>query len=390
MVLCNQCGTPIREGTRVCAECGTRVMISRSPEMSTQVQPPAGQTPASQQVARKNPKLLLLSGGAIALLAAIAIGVGWRFLWNNEPSQPQPATVPVNVAASNPVTSSASIPPGAPSNLRSFDFLTATFDGNGNLRSRDHKSAYAYTEDLGNGVKLEMVAVPPGDFMMGSPETETDRSDNEGPQHRVRIGYWFYIGEFEITQAQWRALMVTNPARFKGCDECPVEEVSSDSALEFCRNLSARTGFEYRLPSEAEWEYAARAGTATPFAFGDNVTPNIVNYDGQNPYEKAAQGMSRQRTVPVGSLGVANLFGLFDMHGNVSEWCQDRYHASYKGAPTDGSTWLTGGEENTFVLRGGSWYNSASYTRSAARRRFTPGYAFKGSYGFRVVTVMHG
>jgi formylglycine-generating enzyme required for sulfatase activity len=141
------------------------------------------------------------------------------------------------------------------------------------------------------------------------------------------------------------------------------------------------------LPSEAEWEYAARAGTSTPFAFGENVTPDIVNYDGQSPYEKAAQGMSRQRTVPVGSLGVANPFGLFDMNGNVSEWCQDRYHASYEGAPTDGGAWLSGGEENTFVLRGGSWYNSASYTRSALRRRYSPGYAFKGSYGFRVIRV---
>jgi formylglycine-generating enzyme required for sulfatase activity len=236
-------------------------------------------------------------------------------------------------------------------------------------------------------VKLEMVAVSPGEFMMGSPENEADRSDNEGPQHRVRISYSFYIGKFEITQQQWRSVMGTNPSQFQGCDDCPVEQVSFDSAGEFCQRLSAKTGVEYRLPTEAEWEYAARAGTSTPFAFGNNVTPDIVNYDGQNPYAQEIQGLSRQRTVPVGSLGLANAFGLYDMHGNVSEWCQDRYHASYNGAPTDGTAWLTGGESKTLVLRGGSWYNAASYTRSALRRRFTPGYPFKGSYGFRVVTV---
>jgi formylglycine-generating enzyme required for sulfatase activity len=273
--------------------------------------------------------------------------------------------------------------------LRSFDFVTPTLDSSGNLKSRDRKSANAYAEDLGGGVKLEMVAIPPGEFMMGSPETEGWLS-NERPQHRVRIGYGFYMGKFEVTQSQWRAVMGSNPSNFKDCDECPVEQVSWDDAVEFCRKLSARTGREYRLPSEAEWEYAARAGTTTPFAFGETITPEVVNYDSNYPYASAAKGAYRQKTVPGGSLGVANAFGLYDMHGNVWEWCQDWYHDSYAAiagdAPTDGSAWPSGGEQKVRVLRGGSWFNDADFARSAYRGRSTPDFRF--SYGgFRVVAV---
>ena len=199
-----------------------------------------------------------------------------------------------------------------------------TLDSYGKLQSRETKSANVYTEDLGGGVKLEMVAIPPGEFMMGSPESEANREKSEGPQHRVRINYWFYLGRLEVTQAQWRAVMGSNPSSSKNCDECPMEVVSWNDAMEFCRKLSARTGREYRLPSEAEWEYAARAGTTTPFAFGDTITPEIVNYHGDYPYANAyanaATGTNRRKTVPGGSLGVANAFGLYDMHGNVWEW----------------------------------------------------------------------
>jgi formylglycine-generating enzyme required for sulfatase activity len=292
----------------------------------------------------------------------------------------------------NPTNSSSSktaMPPNPPPSLRSFDFVTPTLDGSGNLKSRDRKSANAFTEDLGGGVKLEMVAIPPGEFVMGSPETEANRSKDEGP-HRVRINYWFYMGEFEVTQAQWRAVMGTNPSNFKDCDECPVEEVSWDDAVEFCRKLSARTGRVYRLPSEAEWEYAARAGTTSPFAFGETITPEVVNYDGNYPYASAAKGTYRQKTVPGGSLGVANAFGLYDMHGNVWEWCQDWYHDSYAAiagdAPTDGSAWLSGGEQKQRVLRGGSWFNLANATRSAIRGNHPPDYRYD-NIGFRVVAV---
>ena len=235
-----------------------------------------------------------------------------------------------------------------------------------------------------------MVAIPPGEFIMGSPETEAMRRKDEGPQHRVRIGYWFYIGKFEVTQAQWNAVMGTNRSTFKDCDECPVEQLSWNEAVEFCHKLSARTGRDYRLPSEAEWEYAARAGTTTTeFAFGDTVTPEIVNYDGRYPYLSAAEGADREKTVPVGSLGLANAFGLCDMHGNVWEWCQDWYHPSYSAiagdAPTDGSAWVTGGEQKNRVLRGGSYFNWAFNARSANRNSYTPD--MSNIQGFRVVAV---
>ena len=275
--------------------------------------------------------------------------------------------------------------PSAPLPLHSFDFVTVTLDSSGKVKSRETKSARAFTEDLGGGVKLEMVAIPPGEFMMGSPETEVQRVISEGPQHRVRINYWFYLSKFEVMQAQWRAVMGTNPSNFKDCDDCPVEEVSWDDAVEFCRKLSARTGREYRLPSEAEWEYAARAGTTTPFAFGETITPEIVNYSGNYPYGSAAQGLYREKTVKVGSLGVANAFGLYDMHGNVWEWCQDWYH-TYNGTPSDGSAWLSGGEQKDRVMRGGSWFNRASLARSADRIG-SPANIRYYSIGFRVVAV---
>jgi len=311
------------------------------------------------------------------------------------PTLPTPTNpVSTNPSSSNPSTTNLGLsnkPPNPPLPLHSFDFVTVTLDSYGKLKSRETKSANAYAEDLGGGVKLEMVAISPGEFMMGSPETEAKRSKDEGPQHRVRINYWFYAGKLEVTQAQWRVVMGTNPSGFKDCDECPVEEVSWNDAVEFCRKLSARTGREYRLPSEAEWEYAARAGTTSPFALGDTITPEIVNYDGNLPYANAAKGTYRQKTVPAGSLGVANAFGLYDMHGNVWEWCQDWYHKSYSAisgdAPTDGSTWLTGGEEKYRVRRGGSWYSSASGARSALRDVDSPDNR-ADHYGFRVVAVV--
>jgi formylglycine-generating enzyme required for sulfatase activity len=344
---------------------------------------------------KANQKMMFGIGGAvfgIVLLGVIATIISRSSTRNGNSEEPREVKSRDASSAANPSTPTLASPPNPPPGLRSFEFETTTLDNGGNVRHRDRKSAYTLGEDLGSGITLEMVAIPPGEFMMGSPETEEDRSKNEGPQHRVRIGYWFYMGKFEVTQTQWRAMMGTNPSRFGGCDECPVEEVSWNSALEFCRKLSARSNHEYRLPSEAEWEYAARAGTSTPFAFGDAVTPEIVNYDGRYPYAHSVQGPPRQRTIAVGSLGIANAFGLYDMGGNVSEWCLDWYHDSYSepsgAAPVDGSAWLTGPDQTNLVLRGGSWYNSASYTRSALRRRYTPGYPFKGSFGFRIVMIV--
>ena len=224
--------------------------------------------------------------------------------------------------------------------------------------------------------------------MMGSND-----DDNEKPQHEVNVPA-FYMGKYEVTQAQWRAVaslprvkieLKPNPSHFKR-DDLPVEQVSWEDAVEFCARLSKATGRQYRLPSEAEWEYACRAGTRTPFAFGETITPELVNYDGNYPYAQASKGMYREKTTPVGYMGVANAFGLYDMLGNVWEWCLDAWHDTYNNAPTDGSAWERAGDPGKRVLRGGSWGNGALNSRAANRSRDAPDVRGSDS-GFRVVLV---
>ncbi|MFO5440741.1 MAG: SUMF1/EgtB/PvdO family nonheme iron enzyme, partial [Dolichospermum sp.] len=170
------------------------------------------------------------------------------------------------------------------------------------------------TEDLGNGVKLEMIAIPGGTFWMGSPTNEAERNNDEGPQHQVTVPS-FFMGKYPLTQAQYQAIIGNNPSYFKGNNR-PVERVIWNDAVTFCQKLSQKTGKNYRLPSEAEWEYACRAGTKTPFSFGDNITPDLVNYDGNYPYKSAPKGKYREQTTDVGTFP-PNAFGLYDMHGNV-------------------------------------------------------------------------
>jgi formylglycine-generating enzyme required for sulfatase activity len=174
--------------------------------------------------------------------------------------------------------------------------------------------------------------------------------------------------------------MGSNPSRFKGNNR-PVERVSWNDAVTFCERLSQKTQKYYRLPSEAEWEYACRAGTTTPFYFGESITPELVNYDGNYTYGSAPKGQYRQQTTDVGSFP-PNAFGLYDMHGNVWEWCQDDYINSYNNAPTDGSA-LTG-RSSTKLLRGGSWYSLPGNCRSAYRTIYFLDNYF-GLIGFRVV-----
>uniref|UniRef100_A0ACD5GSU3 Formylglycine-generating enzyme family protein n=1 Tax=Desertifilum tharense IPPAS B-1220 TaxID=1781255 RepID=A0ACD5GSU3_9CYAN len=220
---------------------------------------------------------------------------------------------------------------------------------------------------------------------MGSPETEAERDSDENPQHWVTVPA-FYMGQYAVTQAQYQAVMGNNPSRFQGSDR-PVERVSWNDAVEFCHKLSQRTGQRYRLPSEAEWEYACRAGTTTPFHFGETITPDLVNYDGNYSYDKAPIGKYRQETTPVGHFGVANAFGLYDMHGNVWEWCQDVWHKNYHGAPTDGRAWESGGDLSSRLLRGGSWGYFARSCRGASRYRGASGFRYNG-IGFRVVRYL--
>jgi formylglycine-generating enzyme required for sulfatase activity len=240
----------------------------------------------------------------------------------------------------------------------------------------------SFTEDLGNGIKLEMIAIPGGTFLMGSPENEAERSSNESPQHQVTVPS-FFMGKYQLTQAQYQAIMGVNLSAFKG-DNRPVENVNWDDAVAFCQKLTQKTGKNYRLPSEAEWEYACRAGTKTPFSFGDNITTDLVNYDGNYPYNSAPKGKYRQETTDVGTFP-PNAFGLYDMHGNVWEWCKDEWHENYMNAPTDGSVWnsLSGGDVR--LLRGGSWSYDARSCRAAIRGRDLRGNR-NDFYGFRVVS----
>jgi formylglycine-generating enzyme required for sulfatase activity len=219
---------------------------------------------------------------------------------------------------------------------------------------------------------IEMVYIPPGEFMMGSENGEKD----ERPVHRVTISQAFYIGRYEVTQAQWQSVMGDNPSGYKNCGgNCPVENVSWDESQNFINKLNeSNDGFRYRLPTEAEWEYACRAGTTGDYA-GD--------LDSMAWYEKN----SGKKTHPVGTRQ-PNGFGLYDMHGNVWEWCEDWYHKTYEGAPTDGSAWLGGGEQKKRVLRGGSHYSNAANLRSANRYYyFSPVNRYSDS-GFRVVAML--
>ncbi|HEY9708968.1 MAG TPA: formylglycine-generating enzyme family protein [Oculatellaceae cyanobacterium] len=295
-----------------------------------------------------------------------------------------------------------------------FEFEVVTVDDQGQEYSRCRNVQYFendqgleysrcrsyvqyFEDDLGDGVSLAMVSIPGGTFMMGSPETENMmsipetekwRHKNESPQHQVTVAP-FFMGKYPITQVQWQAvaalpqvrysLLNPEPSKFKG-ENRPVDSVSWYDAVEFCARVSNKTGREYRLPSEAKWEYACRAGTTTPFHFGETITPELANCGNLN--KKNLSG-----TTPVGHFNVANAFGLYDMHGNVCEWCADHWHNNYEGAPTDGSIWLDdhAPPPHHRLLRGGSWFNLPANCRSAFRNGRNPGVRRTDNVGFRVV-----
>uniref|UniRef100_UPI0035CB792F SUMF1/EgtB/PvdO family nonheme iron enzyme n=1 Tax=uncultured Nostoc sp. TaxID=340711 RepID=UPI0035CB792F len=236
--------------------------------------------------------------------------------------------------------------------LKNFQFEVVTVNAKGNITNRRNEEAKYFAENLGNGITLKIVEIPGGTFMMGSLEGEAQRYENESPLHQVTVPK-FFMGKYAVTQAQYQEIMGSNPSNFKG-EKRPVEQVSWDDAVEFCKKLSQKTEHTYRLPSEAEWEYACRAGTKTPFYFGETITTNLVNYNGDYPYGSTPKGEYRKQTTDVGKFP-PNSFGLYDMHGNIWQWCQDVYNDSYQVAPKDGSPWLTGKDNNMRLLRGGSW-----------------------------------
>jgi eukaryotic-like serine/threonine-protein kinase len=270
--------------------------------------------------------------------------------------------------------------------LSSIEFVSVKLDAKGDIISRPKGVAQIYQEDLGNGVSISMVQVPAGNFTMGSPGTEKDRVENESPQHQVTLKE-FYLGQTEITQSQYQAIMGDNPSKFKG-DNRPVERVDWNQAKEFCRKLSIKTGKVYTLPSESQWEYACRAGSTTPFSVGETITTNVANYEGNyernQSYRSEPKGVNRATTTDVMTFP-PNAFGLYDMQGNVWEWCADTWQDTYEGAPTDGTAWVD--ENPNVLLRGGAWSERPELCRSASRIGNLPEIRVD-AFGFRVVCTV--
>ncbi|MEA5467025.1 formylglycine-generating enzyme family protein [Leptothoe sp. PORK10 BA2] len=289
------------------------------------------------------------------------------------------------------------------SDLELFEFAVATLVRQGSPIEweiqRQQQNAYRWVEPLSEDISLEMVSLPGDTFMMGSPDDEIDRYGDESPQHEVTVEP-FWMGRYPITQAQWRVVAAmpqfereldADPSHFKG-DNRPVESVSWHDAVEFCRRLSAHTHRDFGLPTESEWEYACRAGTTTPFHFGETIMTSLANYRGTDDeenersgsYGDGPKGEFREETTDVDHFEYANVFGLSDMHGNVYEWCQDHWHDNYDGAPTDGKAWESDKKDAYRVMRGGSWFNYPRHCRSAYRDNVTPDYRLD-NFGFRVV-----
>ncbi len=305
--------------------------------------------------------------------------------------------------------------------LRAIRFGFAQVDAKGKQKSLQHAAAMVFTENLGSANGLDMVAIPGGSFTMGSPDSEPERQPNEGPQHHVTLAP-FFVGSAPITQAQWLAVVMAHPAKlqydlnpspsfFRGID-LPVESITWYQAAEYCRRLSAITGRDYRLPSEAQWEYCCRAGSTDPFNVGPTVTTDLANYcgtggavcgdsDGHSiasayyagvKYESGAYGQGpagifRGTTTRAGTFP-PNRFGVYDMHGNVWELCLDMTTSSYDQVPRDGSAYLADPAESNRILRGGSWSHNPAICRSAFRNLIEPDNpGWQGRIGMRVVCV---
>jgi formylglycine-generating enzyme required for sulfatase activity len=321
------------------------------------------------------------------------------------PTTPEPVRQSEGNRSSTPESSQES-------GFKAFNFEIVEVNAKGEQIKKESKQSQYFGEDLGNDITLEMVAIPGGTFTMGSPAGEGD--NDEKPQHQVTVPP-FFMGKYPITQAQWQAIasrtdlkvkqdLNLKPADFKDrpdSDRRPVEQVSWYDAIEFCARLSKLTGREYRLPSEAEWEYACRAGTTTPFYFGETITGELANYNAGYTYADEPKGEYRGQTTPVGQFP-PNAFGLYDMHGNVWEWCLDPWHESYQDKTrTDSEVWDEEQSEEQYlldknnviqllsdkrarVLRGGSWNNLPWFCRSALRDWAYPDNRVN-SIGFRVV-----
>ena len=316
--------------------------------------------------------------------------------------QPARSRIVINLSRKNnahtPPTHTAPVPHTARTqrklDLHLCEFEIVSVDATGRLAKRSRGRAQCFSEELGD-VSLEMVKIPAGKFLMGSPESEAGRSSHEGPQRRTSVRS-FFVARLPVTQALWRSIaqgpvvlhkLNPNPSHFAG-DNLPVENVSWYEAVEFCERLAQRASRAYRLLSESEWEYACRAGTTTPFSFGETITNELVNYDGRLPYGSGPKGAGREQTSVVGTLGGANGFGLFDFHGNVWEWCCDAWYENY-GIVSGGKESNRVGNSESRVLRGGSWFNAGRLCRSAYRWHSAPE-SKSNTIGFRVALDIGG
>ncbi len=263
--------------------------------------------------------------------------------------------------------------------MQRIEFETPTLNEKGEISAWTRHSAEQFTEDLGNGVSLDMILVPSGMFQMGSPPHHGD--PDEQPQHFVTFKS-FMMGKFLVTQRQWKAVMgKLPPCRFKG-ENLPVERVSWEDAQKFCGQLSRKTGRNYHLPSETQWEYACRSGTQTTFSFGETLTTDIANFNGEHTFRDEPRGIYFHATNAGGKFP-PNAFGLHDMHGNLWEWCADTWLEDYSSSPRDGSAYQDH-ESSSGVVRGGSWHEPPKLCRSAARLRVSQ-FEADEFMGFRVV-----
>ncbi len=243
-------------------------------------------------------------------------------------------------------------------------FETPTLDQKGQVMARTRHSAQQFSEELGNGVSLEMIVIPAGAYYMGSHPFEG--TPDERPRHFLTIKS-FLMGKYLVTQKQWKAVMgKLPPCRFKG-DDLPVERASWNEAQKFCRRLSQKTGRRYHLPSESQWEYACRAGTSTPFNFGETLTYEFANYNGEHIFREECRGLYFHATNEGGKFP-PNAFGLYDIHGNLWEWCADNWLDDYSSSPRDDSAYQNK-DSKYRVVRGGSWHEPPTLCRCAARLR---------------------
>jgi formylglycine-generating enzyme required for sulfatase activity len=264
----------------------------------------------------------------------------------------------------------------------SWALETVQVSGRGEIIAHIPGQAAGYVEDLAPGIILEMIALPGGLFQMGSRAGQG--YEDEHPAHFARVPA-FLLGRFAVTQEQWATVMPWDPPYRSPGPQHPADRVSWDAANDFCRRLADRTNRPYRLPTEAEWEYACRAGSTTPFHFGPTITTDLANYVGDHTFAAEPPGVYRHGSTKVGSFP-PNEFGLCDMHGNVWEWCADTWSDSYDGAPADGRPRIERGVQRC-VLRGGSWHEPPGNCRSATRLGLDAGEG-EDYVGFRVALTL--